>query len=111
MSRKISRTIIILALILTLVAVGVFGYFTGYNYVTAQNERLNKLNRLLEEEGKSPITESTPGAVEIYIPRNSDLDDITDILLVNNLIKTNLLSRCYRKLTALMANIVQGPII
>lgn len=87
MSRKISRTIIILALILTLVAVGVFGYFTGYNYVTAQNERLNKLNRLLEEEGKSPITEFTPGAVEIYIPRNSDLDDITDILLVNNLIK------------------------
>ncbi|HHU06825.1 MAG TPA: endolytic transglycosylase MltG [Clostridiaceae bacterium] len=97
MSKKIVRTLFILSLTLLLVAVGIFGYYSGYNYVTAQNERLNSLSRQIELEGKSPITEGTRDSIEIYIPRNSDMDDITDILseagLVNNKIAFKILSK------------------
>jgi len=97
LSKKIVRTLFILSLTLLLVAVGIFGYYSGYNYVTAQNERLNSLSRQIELEGKSPITEGTRDSIEIYIPRNSDMDDITDILseagLVNNKIAFKILSK------------------
>lgn len=97
MSKKIGRTLFILGLILLLVAVSIFGHYTGYNYVTAQNERLNSLNQQIELEGRSPINENTRGSVEIHIPRNSNMDDITEILydegLINNKIAFKVLSR------------------
>ncbi|HHV42100.1 MAG TPA: endolytic transglycosylase MltG [Clostridiaceae bacterium] len=108
MSRKISKTIIILGLILIIIAVGIFGYYTGYNFVTAQNERLYNLSRVIDAEGKSPVTDSTPNSIEIYVPRNSDTDDITDILLENGLIKNKFAFKVISKFNGFDGNYRSG---
>ncbi len=108
MSKKIGRTLFILSLILLLVAIGIFGYYTGYNYVTAQNERLNSLNSLIELEGKSPISEDTQGSIEIHIPRNSDMDDITDILLDAGLINNKVAFKVLSKINGFDGNYRSG---
>lgn len=98
----------ILALIVALVALAVFGYYTGYNYVTAQNARLNNLALLIDREGKSPINEDTKDAVEIYIPRNADMDEITKILADNNLIKNSFAFKMLSKINGFDGNYHSG---
>lgn len=86
MSSKIFKIIIIFACIAFLILVAFVGFINGFEYVKAQDERLTNLQQRFEEKGSSPITEYTPGAVEVTIPRAATSDDIANILKDKKLI-------------------------
>lgn len=97
MSRKISKAFVIFILIIVLVLITIFGFVTGFDFVRAQNQRLTAIKLRFEEYGGSPITPDTPNAVEVKIPRASDVDDIAEILkeegLIGNTMMYKLLSK------------------
>lgn len=80
MLSKISKTLIIILIVVLLVAAGILSFMAGYRYVNQQHDSFRQMDALAESNGGNLVTEETPGAVSIFIPRSSDIDDITKIL-------------------------------
>ncbi len=80
MASKISKTLILLLIIAGLVAVLFASFLFGYNYVRSQDEDYRRMSAEAEANDGNLVTEDTPGAIPIFIPRSSDIDDITGIL-------------------------------
>ncbi|MBP7401837.1 MAG: endolytic transglycosylase MltG [Clostridia bacterium] len=91
-SGKVFKTLFALTVAIAVVTAGCVGFILGYEYVLEQNDRLDKLQR-----GMLTITEQTPGARMIVVPRGSDTGDIADILadadIIGNKMLFNLLSK------------------
>ena len=68
MKSRVGRTFAILIVIILLIGVTVFGYFSGYNFVENQEIRLGNLLTMIAREDQSPINEDTEGAIEVHIP-------------------------------------------
>ncbi|MDI9489893.1 MAG: endolytic transglycosylase MltG [Clostridiaceae bacterium] len=88
MSSKVTKTIVIFACIILCALVAFIGFLNGFDYVKAQDHRLTTLQERFEDKGTSPITEYTPGAVEVAIPRAATSDDIANILKNKKLIES-----------------------
>lgn len=80
MASKITKVIIILALVASLLLILLSFFFSGYRYVRSQDENYREMNERAEENGGNYITEDTAGAKAIFIPRSSDADDIAKLL-------------------------------
>lgn len=97
-SRKVYRTLVIVTIVIVLIGVASAGFYFGFSYVLAQNERFERLETEFEaKDGKPVIDETTPGAIEIVIPRSSDTKQIAEILekegIINNTLVFTLLSK------------------
>ncbi|MGI6298891.1 MAG: endolytic transglycosylase MltG [Saccharofermentanales bacterium] len=97
-SRKVYRTLLIVTIVIVLIGVASAGFYFGFSYVLAQNERFERLETEFEaKDGKPVIDETTPGAIEIVIPRSSDTKQIAEILeeegIINNTLVFTLLSK------------------
>ena len=90
-SRKITRTITVVLVIFLLISATAAGFYFGFSYVLAQNNRYSSLQRAFEQTGRSPIDEYTPGSVEVIIPRASDTSDIAELLESKEMIKNTML--------------------
>lgn len=88
MSSKVTKTIVIFVCIILCALVAFIGFLNGFDYVKAQDHRLTTLQERFEDKGTSPITEYTPGAVEVAIPRAATSDDIANILKNKKLIES-----------------------
>ncbi len=88
MSSKVTTTLVIFACIILCALVAFIGFLNGFDYVKAQDHRLTTLQERFEDKGTSPITEYTPGAVEVAIPRAATSDDIANILKNKKLIES-----------------------
>ena len=86
MKSRVGRTFAILIVIILLIGVTVFGYFSGYNFVENQEIRLGNLLTMIAREDQSPINEDTEGAIEVHIPREADTNMIASILRERGLI-------------------------
>lgn len=86
MKSRLSKTLTILLVIIVLIGVTVFGYFSGFTFVENQEIRLGNLSALIAIDDQSPITAETPEAVEVHIPRQGSTTEIAAILKENDLI-------------------------
>lgn len=86
MRSRLGKTLTVLLIIILLIGATVFGYFSGFSFVENQKVRLGNLTELIARGGKSPITAETEDAVEIFIPRQSEVKDIAAILKEQKLI-------------------------
>lgn len=80
-SRKVYRTLLIVVIILVLVVVAAAGFYFGFSYVLSQNARFDRLEKQFESVGGKPVIDvTTPGALEIVIPRSSSTKEIAGLL-------------------------------
>lgn len=97
MTRNVTKSIVVLIVILLISSFVVAGFITGYRYVRKQDERFANLRSRFDEHGFSPITKDTPNAVEVYIPQQADSEIIGEILidkgLISNLLAFKLISK------------------
>ncbi len=84
-SNKLKRMVLILIALLVLVTAGVAGVFLGYNYVTSQNARFDKLEEEINDK-TLVINRDTPGAVMVVIESGDSTSDIASQLLDKGLI-------------------------
>jgi len=97
-SRKVYRTLIIVMVTLVLIVVAAAGFYFGFSYVLAQNSRFSKIEDRFESIGGKPVIDATtPGAIEIVIPRAADTKQIAEILsdkkIIGNTMLFTLLSK------------------
>lgn len=96
LSNKLKRMIWTLIVLLSVIMVGIFGIFLGYNYVISQGNRFEVLEQALEDK-TLVIDRKTPGAVMIVIEDGDDTSDIADKLkdtgLVDNTLVFKLMSK------------------
>ena len=86
-SRKVYRTLLIVVIILMLIVVSAAGFYFGFSYVLAQNNRFERLQEEFQSIGGKPVIDATtPGAIEIVIPRASDTKAIAEIMNDRNII-------------------------
>ena len=82
-SKKITNTLTTVLIICLILCGTAVGFYFGLSYVLSQNERYDKLDKQFQEAkaaGDTLIDESTPGAVELVIPRGSDTQGIAELL-------------------------------
>lgn len=92
------KTFTVLCILTACASLGMWGYAKGYDYVVLQNSRFKKISTDFENnKGESPFDPEMPGAVEIIIPRSSDVDEIAKILYDNDLIKSQLFFKILSK--------------
>ncbi len=83
LSRRVKRTLLIVATTFVLLVIAAIGFYFGMSYVISQNIRFDQLDAEFakpEEENPYKIDENTTGAIEIYIPRAADTQAIADVL-------------------------------
>lgn len=97
MGAKISKTMLILCIAAALILTAFAAFLQGFHYVQTQDKRLTRLNEAYEESGKAMVTEETPGAVAVFIPRSADMDEITKILKDHDIISNSFLFRFLSK--------------
>lgn len=97
MTSKFSKVLLAIIFIAALLLFTLAAFFFGYRYVRSQDEIFNRMNALSEEYGGNLINEDTPGAVSIFIPRSSDMDDISLILKEQGFIGNTLLFKLISK--------------
>ncbi len=86
-SRKVYRTLLIVVIVLVLIVVAAAGFYFGFSYVLAQNTRFDRIEEQFQSIGGKPvIDQSTPGAIEIVIPRAANTKEIAEILNENEII-------------------------
>lgn len=99
-SRSVTRTISTVLVICLLLCGAAVGFYFGLSYVLSQNERYAKLDeefKAAKDAGTALIDETTPGAVELIIPRGSETKDIAELLekkgIIDNTFLFTLLSK------------------
>jgi UPF0755 protein len=107
-SKRVTRTLTIVLVIFLLISVTAAGFYFGFSYVLSQNGRFDQLEAAFEETGHSPITETTPGAIEIIIPRASDTKDIAEILEDKGMIGNTLMFTILSKFNGFDGNYIAG---
>lgn len=85
---KVIRVVLIFCLILACGNLVLLGNRNGYNYVVQQNNRFKQISLAYDNnQGESPFDQSMPGAIEVIIPRSSDVSEIIDILYNLGIVK------------------------
>jgi UPF0755 protein len=102
-SAKVFKTLFALCIVVAVIAAACIGFILGYDYVREQNVRLEKL-----QSGILVITEETPGAEMIIIPRGSDTKDIANILEDSKIIKNTLLFTLLSKINGFDGTYLAG---
>lgn len=90
LSRRVKRTLLIVATTFVLLVISAIGFYFGMSYVISQNARFDQLDAEFakpEEENPYKINKDTPGAIEIYIPRAADTPAIADVLQAAHVIE------------------------
>lgn len=108
MASKISKTLLILILITVLIVASVAAFYAGFRYVRAQNENFRYMDSLAEASGGNLVNEDTPGAIEIFIPRSSNMDDITNLLAAEGFIDNKLIFKVMSKFNGFDGNYQAG---
>ncbi len=101
MSKKLSRTYVLVIVLILVVLVTLVAFFSGYDYVRLQDSRLKNLQSDIELVAESKqgqlINADTPGAIEVVIPRGADSGDIAKELkdkgLISNVLMFKILSK------------------
>ncbi len=89
-SKKITRTLLIVLVIFLLICFSAAGFYFGFSYVLSQNARFSNLDKQFntkESGSEYAINKDTPGAVELIIPRAADTQEIADLLKEEGIIK------------------------
>ncbi len=87
-SKKITRTLSIIVIVFLLISVTAAGFYFGLNYVLSQNTRFERLQKQFGGNvNGTAVSNDTPGAVEIIVPRASDTKQIAELLEQKGIIK------------------------
>ncbi len=97
MPRRITKPILVLLVIVTLMGAALIGFNVGYQYVRNQDKRLDSLKKQFDEHGSSPFNKDTPNAIEVYVRQQFDTEDIAKMLkekgLIDNTLAFEILSK------------------
>lgn len=107
-SKRVTRTLTIVVVVFLLISVTAAGFYFGFSYVLAQNNRFDQLESAFDATGSSPINEATPGSVEIIIPRASDTKDIAEILEKKGMIGNSLMFTILSKFNGFDGSYIAG---
>lgn len=107
MQRKLIKISVATLIVFLLVLVGIKAFWGGYAYVLRQDERLMALKKA-EADGQGLITEDTPGAISVFIPRSANMEDISQILKENGLISNPFLFKVVSKFNGYNGNYQAG---
>jgi UPF0755 protein len=91
-AKKITRTLMVIAILFILICSTALGFYFGLNYVLSQNTRFELLKKQFSNtSGSTAIDKTTPGAVELIIPRAADTQKIAELLAQKKIIKNTLM--------------------
>lgn len=108
MRANLIKTFLILVLIAAFILTGVAAFFYGYRYVQSQAKRMKNLNDQFVANNGVLVTEDTPGAVPVFIPRAADMDDISEILEKQGLISNKTIFKVMSKFNGFNGNYQAG---
>ncbi|MEA4888916.1 MAG: endolytic transglycosylase MltG [Clostridiaceae bacterium] len=108
-SKRISRTLVLVVTVFVLLCFAATGFYFGLSYVLSQNARFARLDaQFSQSETGGIINKDTPGAVELFIPRAADTQQIAELLKENNVIENTFMFTLLSKFNGFDSSYMAG---